>query len=160
MRRITAEEITEKVRALCIDACVNLGAAEEEALRDALGRETSPTGRDVLKKLLENADAARDGNIPLCQDTGSAVFFIEVGQDVQVTAVRKRDQFLHHGRPVGQAGSADHAQSRMLEYSAFAVSHDHVGEGVKIHRYKVQGTREKGKDRKPVNWSQTDQFRV
>ena len=84
MRDISCEKITEKVAHLCIEANYYLGDDVIEALRQARGAEVSPVGCEVLEQLLENADAAREEGLPLCQDTGLTVVFLEVGQDVHV----------------------------------------------------------------------------
>lgn len=91
MREIPAQEITRAVRDLSIDANINLGADVVAAFEDALKREASPVGRDILEKLLLNADIARNENIPICQDTGLAVVFIELGQEVSIVGGDLRD---------------------------------------------------------------------
>ena len=84
IREIPAQEITTVVRDLCIDANCNLGNDVLQAFDRAIERDTSETAREVLKELKENAQIARDEKAPLCQDTGLAVVFIELGQDVHV----------------------------------------------------------------------------
>jgi fumarate hydratase subunit alpha len=85
MREIHAETIKEKVKEAALSANVNLGADVIEGLRQALERETSPVGREILGHLLENARIAREENIPICQDTGLVVIFAELGQEVVIT---------------------------------------------------------------------------
>jgi fumarate hydratase subunit alpha len=84
MREITSEEITHAVKELAMDAAYHLGEDVIKALQRGLETETSPTGKDVLKQLLENAQIADEGRFPMCQDTGLAVVFVELGQDVRV----------------------------------------------------------------------------
>ena len=84
IREIPAQEITTVVRDLCIDANCNLGNDVLQAFDQAIEHDTSETAREVLKELKENAQIARDEKAPLCQDTGLAVVFIELGQDVHV----------------------------------------------------------------------------
>jgi fumarate hydratase subunit alpha len=84
IREIPAQEITTVVRDLCIDANCNLGNDVLQAFDRAIEHDTSETAREVLKELKENAQIARDEKAPLCQDTGLAVVFIELGQDVHV----------------------------------------------------------------------------
>lgn len=84
MREIKTSEIIETVRQLCIDANLNLSCDMEKKLRDSVDIEKSPLGRDVLNDLCRNLDAAREINVPVCQDTGMAVVFLEVGQDVHI----------------------------------------------------------------------------
>jgi len=84
MREIQAETITEKVRQACIDACCNLPEDVLEALKRSREIEESPAGRDVLDQLIENAEIARSRQMPICQDTGFAIVFVEVGQDAHI----------------------------------------------------------------------------
>ncbi|MEW6772149.1 MAG: fumarate hydratase [Bacillota bacterium] len=84
MRTVQAEEIAAAVARLCREANVALGGDILGALEEALKREESPQGKGVLEKLLANAALAREENIPLCQDTGVAVVFLEVGQEVHI----------------------------------------------------------------------------
>lgn len=84
MREIDVRWITEKVRELCIKANTELGEDVIEALDQAMEREESPLGLEILKELKENARIAREEDIPICQDTGFAVVFIELGQDVHL----------------------------------------------------------------------------
>jgi len=84
VREISAEDITRTVRRLCIEANTVLGEDVIEAYVKGLEREESPTGRDAFRQLLENARIAKEENLPLCQDTGLAVVFVEVGQDIHI----------------------------------------------------------------------------
>jgi len=84
VREVDVGQVTEAVARLAIEACTYLGEDVVEFLEKAIDRERSETGRDVLVQLLENANLARDTNRPLCQDTGLAVVFLEVGQDVHL----------------------------------------------------------------------------
>ncbi|UCG14101.1 MAG: fumarate hydratase [Deltaproteobacteria bacterium] len=91
MREIHVKEVTAVVRDLCIRANTHLGEDVLEALRKAIDQEDSPTGKDVLAKLLENARIAREDSIPICQDTGFAVVFMELGQEVSLTGGSLKD---------------------------------------------------------------------
>ena len=82
---IDCEQVTEAVAKLCQDANYYLGEAERKALEESLKIEVSPPGQEVLKQLLQNADIAASEQVPICQDTGIAVIFLELGQDVQIT---------------------------------------------------------------------------
>ncbi len=84
MREIDVNKVTEAVRELCIRANTQLGDDMLEALKRALDMEESPQGRDILEKLILNAQIAREESIPICQDTGFAVVFVELGQDVHI----------------------------------------------------------------------------
>ena len=84
MREIEAAEITEAVRELCIEANTRLPEDHLAALHRALEEEESPLGREVIGELLENARVARERCIAFCQDTGYAVFFVELGSEARV----------------------------------------------------------------------------
>ena len=84
MREIHAQTIVDAVRDASIRANIELGDDVVEALKRAVDDEESEVGRDILKKLLENARIAREERIPICQDTGVAVLFLELGQGAMV----------------------------------------------------------------------------
>ena len=77
--------MTEAVRDLCIEANTRLPQDHLSALRRALNAEESELGREVIERLLENAEVARKRCIAFCQDTGYAVFFVELGSEVRIT---------------------------------------------------------------------------
>lgn len=85
MREIEASRITDAVRQLCIDANRILPGDLEDKIAAAEQAETSQTAKAILSDLCENMNAARELNIPVCQDTGMAVVFAEVGQEVHMT---------------------------------------------------------------------------
>ena len=85
VRELDVAEITAAVRDLCITANYDLPVDVYEALKAAQEVEESPVGREVLAQLVENADIAAADRAPICQDTGLAVIFAEVGQDVHLT---------------------------------------------------------------------------
>jgi fumarate hydratase subunit alpha len=85
LREIEASKITQTVAELCQRANFELGEDVLSALRQALKTEPSPLGREVLSRLLENADIAREERVSLCQDCGTAVVFLEIGQDVHIS---------------------------------------------------------------------------
>jgi fumarate hydratase subunit alpha len=84
VREIAAEEITSTIRRLCIEANTILGDEVVEALKKGLEQEESKTGKDIFSQLLDNAKIAKQEGIPLCQDTGMVVVFIEMGQDIHI----------------------------------------------------------------------------
>jgi len=84
MRQINAEKIVNSVEEICIDANYNLGDDLITSLKNALEKEESPLGKEVLTQILENAEIGRKEHVPVCQDTGYAVVFVEIGQDVQI----------------------------------------------------------------------------
>lgn len=82
MKSIHTNEIIQAVEKLCVEANCCLGDDVIGALRDALETESSELGRDALTQILENADIAQCERLPICQDTGIAVLFVEIGQEV------------------------------------------------------------------------------
>ena len=82
MRELGIATVTEHVARLFVEANTLLGDDVVSTFRSCLASETSPTGRDILDQLLENADLARASGVPLCQDTGYTVVYLDVGQDV------------------------------------------------------------------------------
>ncbi len=84
MREISTEQITQEVARLCIEANYHLGQDVLDALRYAREKEISPVGQVVLDQILQNAEIAAQGELPLCQDTGLAVVFLELGQGVHI----------------------------------------------------------------------------
>ncbi len=85
MRTLSCQAIEDTVAALCITANTDLPPDVFKALQRARNLETSPAGQAVLDQLISNARLARSEKIPLCQDTGMAVVFIELGQGVRIT---------------------------------------------------------------------------
>lgn len=85
IREISVITIEKAVAELCQKANFELGADVIKALQESLDKEQSTIGREVLKNLLDNADMSRNKRVPLCQDCGAAVVFVEIGQDVHVT---------------------------------------------------------------------------
>jgi fumarate hydratase subunit alpha len=85
LRRINVKRITKTVRDLFIDANTVLGDDVLSSLKAALSCEESATGKQVLEKIIENAGIACRSKMPICQDTGLAVLFLEIGQDVHIT---------------------------------------------------------------------------
>ena len=85
MREITAQAITDAIADLCIEINHRMQPDMLAALERALASEESPIGRRVLQQVLENARVAREAWYPICQDTGQAVVFMDIGQEVRVT---------------------------------------------------------------------------
>lgn len=84
MRQVEASSIAEVVSRLSQEANFELGNDVILALRKAASEETSPLGKEALKVILENAEIARRERMPLCQDCGTAVIFLEIGQDMHI----------------------------------------------------------------------------
>ena len=84
MRTIDAAQITEAIAKLAVDANYYLSDDMRSALETAKEQEESPLGKAIIGQLVENACIARDEQVPICQDTGMAVIFMEIGQDVHI----------------------------------------------------------------------------
>ena len=82
MRSVKTEEITRQIREMCIEANHFLSPDMKEVFDQAVKKEESPLGRQILNQLEENLKIAGEDMIPICQDTGMAVIFIKVGQEV------------------------------------------------------------------------------
>jgi len=121
IREISCERIVDTVRDLFIRASTDLGDDVLSAIQKAAQTEDTQLGRYALEKIIENATVAKDESLPLCQDTGLAVVFVELGQDVHVTGgdfneavqegVRRayRDGFLRKSLcdPITRANTGD-----------------------------------------------------
>ena len=84
MREIEVNEIIDAVRELCIKANCVLNDDVYNALEAAKSTEKSPIGKEILCQLTDNADIAKNENVPICQDTGMAIVFVELGQEVHI----------------------------------------------------------------------------
>ncbi|MEJ2046928.1 MAG: fumarate hydratase [Dehalococcoidia bacterium] len=85
MREIKAKEITGTVSRLFQEACHYLPQDVIDAIKRGREAEESPVGREVLGRIMENIEISAEGEVPLCQDTGSAIVFLELGQEVHIT---------------------------------------------------------------------------
>lgn len=85
MREINVSEIENTIRDLCISANINLPKSLEDKIQSCAELEISTAGKAVFEDLKANINAAKTENIPICQDTGMAVIFMEIGQDVHFT---------------------------------------------------------------------------
>lgn len=91
MREIQFEDIVSAVRDLCIEANCALPCDLKTAIADSQTQESSPVGRSILGDLVENYTFAQEKRLPICQDTGMAVVFCQLGQEVHITGGLLRD---------------------------------------------------------------------
>ncbi|MCK4738703.1 MAG: fumarate hydratase, partial [Deltaproteobacteria bacterium] len=84
MKNIKATDITEKVRELCMSAATNLAPDAAKVLREARDSEKSPLGKEVLGQIVDNFELAEREQVPMCQDTGIAIFFVDIGREVSL----------------------------------------------------------------------------
>ena len=85
MREIKSEQITKEISKMCIKANCHICPSIKDALEKAKDNEESPIGQRIILDLLKNAEIADKKEVPICQDTGMAVFFIEIGKDVFIS---------------------------------------------------------------------------
>ncbi len=84
MREVSVEKIKKEVKRLCIEGAYILEEDVQSALKRAFEKEVSPLGREVLTQIIKNYEIALEGVLPMCQDTGIAVVFVDVGRDVKL----------------------------------------------------------------------------
>ena len=85
MKEISALQIIDVVRKLCIDSNIYLNDDIRESLAKAQELEESESGKSILQRLLKNAEIAAEERMAICQDTGMAIVFVRIGQDVRIT---------------------------------------------------------------------------
>lgn len=91
IRTVNVEELTENIKEMCIEANHFLSGDMKDAMEYAVEKEKSPLGRQILGQLQENLKIAAEDMIPICQDTGMAVVFLEIGQDVHLEGAGLED---------------------------------------------------------------------
>jgi fumarate hydratase subunit alpha len=96
MKTISVENVTAAVRRLCMQACTILGDDVIQRLEQCRETEESAPGREILERIIENARIVKSEMIPLCQDTGMAIVFVEIGQEVHFSGGDLLDA-IHEG---------------------------------------------------------------
>ena len=91
IRTISSEEITRNIKEMCIEANHSLTEDMKNALKNAVTTEKSEVGKKILNQLQDNLKIAKEDMIPICQDTGMAVIFLEIGQDVHIEGASIED---------------------------------------------------------------------
>lgn len=100
VREVDVSEITKNIREMCISVNYELSSDMKKVLSEAHENEESPLGKQILGQLQKNLDIAKSDQIPICQDTGMAVVFLEIGQDVHLTGGNLEDAInkgVHEG---------------------------------------------------------------
>lgn len=82
MKKISGKQITKLIKELLLDANIDLGVSFIDKIREELKQEKSELGKNVLAQIIENSDIAKDNKLPICQDTGMVVVFVELGMQV------------------------------------------------------------------------------
>ena len=96
MRTLHTDEIIKNVKEMCIEANLRLSDDMAAAIRKAKEEEVGALGKQILGQLCENMDIAANEEIPICQDTGMAIFFVKVGQDLHIEGMNLSDA-IHEG---------------------------------------------------------------
>ncbi len=91
MRNISTDEIIKNIKEMCIEANYYLSDDMKEKINNACQVEESPLGSQILSQLEKNMDIAESSQIPICQDTGMAVVFLKIGQDVHIEGMNLED---------------------------------------------------------------------
>jgi fumarate hydratase subunit alpha len=113
MRDIHVDTISETIAGLCIEATHNLPEDVRQGLRNAEATERAPLAKQVLVELIDNFDIAQREMIPLCQDTGTTVVFVELGQDVHITG-GSLEEAIHAG--VGKGYTTGFLRASMVAH--------------------------------------------
>lgn len=85
IREVPVSQVAEALARLCVDICYRMSPDMKAAVKRARELEESPVGREILDQLIANTEIAAEGDVPYCQDTGTTVVFVDVGQDVHLT---------------------------------------------------------------------------
>ena len=91
MRTLHTDEVIKTVKEMCISANLYLADDMDKKLRDAAENEDGKLGKQILNQLIENMEIAAEDKTPICQDTGMAVFFVNVGQDLHIEGMNLTD---------------------------------------------------------------------
>jgi fumarate hydratase subunit alpha len=91
MRNLHTDMIIKNIKEMCIEANLKLASDVEERVRGAFEKETTALGKQILGQLSENLDIAAADSIPICQDTGMAIIFIKLGQEVHIDGLNLED---------------------------------------------------------------------
>ena len=96
IREVNVKEITENIKEMCIEANYTLSPDMDKAMKKAAGEEKSELGTKILNQLQENLVIAESEKIPICQDTGMAVVFMDIGQEIHFTG-GQLEEAIHEG---------------------------------------------------------------
>ncbi|MFH1347852.1 MAG: fumarate hydratase, partial [Candidatus Margulisiibacteriota bacterium] len=140
MREVVAKRITDVIKKLCIEANTSLSEDVVEALNKALSKEESSTGREIIRQLINNAKIAWRDKLAICQDTGMAIVFIEIGQEIRITdgildeAVNEGVSRGYHDGYLRKSVVGDPLTRKNTEDNTPAIIHTKIvpGENIKI----------------------------
>ncbi|ERN51304.1 fumarate hydratase [Alkalihalophilus marmarensis] len=136
MKQIHYEDIVENVSVMCQEANYDLGNDIITAFKSSIKTETSETGRNILSQLIDNANIASSERVPMCQDTGVAVFIVEIGREIMVTGGSLTEALNEGVRKGYEEGYLRHSivedplsREKSKDYNAPAVIHVELVEG-------------------------------
>lgn len=139
MREIDVKVITEKISELCIKANLYLPEGMKEKISSCIGCEKSQLCKEVLSDIVRNIDCAKEMEVPICQDTGMAVIFIDIGQDVHFTG-GSLEKAINEGVAKGYVEGKlrlsvveDPLMRKNTENNTPAIIHTRIVEGDKVH---------------------------
>ena len=138
MKTIRFDQIRDAIAGLCQRANFELTADMRAALQAGVERETSPLAQNTLKRILQNADIAKERSLPMCQDTGLVIVFVDVGQDVHIEGGTLRDAInegVRHGYKEGflrASVTGDPIQRKNTGDNTPAVLHTEIVPGVAL----------------------------
>ena len=139
MRTLTTQEITENIKEMCIEANHTLSPDMKAVFQAAVQKEESPLGKKILNQLEENLTIAGQDMIPICQDTGMAVVFLSVGQDVHIEGGSLKDavnQGVREGYTAGylrKSVVSDPIERVNTKDNTPAIIHYEITDGDRIH---------------------------
>jgi fumarate hydratase subunit alpha len=136
LKQIHYEDIVENVSVMCQEANYDLGNDIITAFKSSIKTETSETGRNILSQLIDNANIASSERVPMCQDTGVAVFIVEIGREIMVTGGSLTEALNEGVRKGYEEGYLRHSivedplsREKSKDYNAPAVIHVELVEG-------------------------------
>lgn len=95
MRKLEVSSLISKIEAMCIDANYNVSPTLMDTLKQAQNSETSVLGKNILSQIIKNDEIAKQSQVPMCQDTGIAVVFVEIGSNLQL--IGNLEEAIHEG---------------------------------------------------------------
>ena len=138
MKNIPIKKITEAVKKLFIEANYNLPGDVLKKLQSALKNETNRRAKNIISQIIKNQEIARKENIPICQDTGTAIVFVEIGQDVKITggglnnAINKGVKQAYCGGYLRKSIVSDPLDRKNTGDNTPAVIHTEIVKGAKL----------------------------
>ena len=133
MREINVREISNAVKDMCISANYNLGNDVVKVLEASRKTEESPVAKGIIDNLIKNSEIAREKSVPMCQDTGMAVIFVELGQEVRLVGGDLKEAINEGVRQGYKEGFLRKLQSYNLSLFVHVVwTNAHISDNVQL----------------------------